>query len=368
MEHRMAKPVQIPLLNPNEPEALIAEMYVVEGQLVRQGDPLCSLETTKSTAEMTAEAGGYVRGLNYSQGQSVRAGELFCYLAGDPQWEPPKPAVVEAQAPEGVRLTRPAMELAQRLDLDLSILPTGTLITEAILRQYASSQQGQSSETRGQYKEVAGFDPTAILIYGGGGHGKMVVDLLRARGGYRLVGFIDDGLEAGSMVMGLPVLGGAQRLPELHTQGTHMAVNAVGGIGDIRIRIKIFERLAEAGFACPSITHPRAYVDPSASLETGSQVLAMAYVGSEAKLGYGCIVNTGAIVSHDCRLGNFTIISPGALLAGEVEVGEATLIGMGATLNLGVKIGKGARVGNGATVKANVPEAGVVRAGTIWPA
>jgi acetyltransferase-like isoleucine patch superfamily enzyme len=40
---------------------------------------------------------------------------------------------------------------------------------------------------------------------------------------------------------------------------------------------------------------------------------------------------------------------------------------MGVTINLGVKIGKGARIGNGATVKADVPENGIVKAGTIWP-
>jgi acetyltransferase-like isoleucine patch superfamily enzyme len=40
---------------------------------------------------------------------------------------------------------------------------------------------------------------------------------------------------------------------------------------------------------------------------------------------------------------------------------------MGATINLNVKIGAGARIGNGATVKSDVPEKGIVRAGSIWP-
>jgi acetyltransferase-like isoleucine patch superfamily enzyme len=40
---------------------------------------------------------------------------------------------------------------------------------------------------------------------------------------------------------------------------------------------------------------------------------------------------------------------------------------MGVTLNLGVQVGAGARIGNGATVKADVPEKGLVRAGSIWP-
>jgi acetyltransferase EpsM len=90
-------------------------------------------------------------------------------------------------------------------------------------------------------------------------------------------------------------------------------------------------------------------------------------VGSEARVRFGSIVNTGSIVSHDCVLADYTNVSPGAMLAGEVSTGRGVLIGMGATVNLRVKIGAGARVGNGATVKADVPENGVVRAGTIWP-
>jgi len=36
-------------------------------------------------------------------------------------------------------------------------------------------------------------------------------------------------------------------------------------------------------------------------------------------------------------------------------------------VNLKVRIGERARVGNGATIKQDVPEGGIVRAGTVWP-
>jgi acetyltransferase EpsM len=368
MEDKIVRPVLIPLLNQNEPEALLAELYVAEGQYVRQGDPIVSLETTKSTTELVAEAGGYIRGLRHSKGQSARAGELLCYLAADPQWAPPESVEEKTTIAEEMRITQPALELARRLGLSLANLPTDVLITEAMVRSLVSPAAIAASDSEFLPTPGADFDPTEIVIYGGGGHGKMVVDLLRARGAYRIAGFIDDGLQPGTTIMGLPVLGNGQILAELHAQGVRLAVNAVGGIGDIRVRIKIFERLVEAGFACPAVTHPSAYLDPTANLEAGAQVMAMAYVGSEARLGFGSIVNTGAIVSHDCQLGSFTIISPGAMLAGEVQVGSQALIGMGATVNLGVKIGRGARLGNGATVKTDVPEAGVVHAGTVWPA
>ncbi|MGW8252120.1 MAG: acetyltransferase, partial [Anaerolineales bacterium] len=214
---------------------------------------------------------------------------------------------------------------------------------------------------------TAAFDATAIIVYGGGGHGKSLIDLIHALGGYHIVGIVDDSIPAQQTILGVPVLGGGEVLAELHTRGVRQAANAVGGIGDLAVRVKIFERLAAAGFTCPALLHPSAYIEPSAQLSPGVQIFPHAYVGSDVKVGFGTIVNTGAIVSHDCRLGNYVNLSPGAILAGGVQVEDGVLLGMGATVNLQAHIGRGARIGNGATVKSDVPQAGIVRAGSIYP-
>ncbi|MFN3741839.1 MAG: acetyltransferase [Anaerolineales bacterium] len=206
-----------------------------------------------------------------------------------------------------------------------------------------------------------------IVMYGGGGHGKILIDLLRALGRYALIGIVDDGRSSGELVMGVPILGNGQTLAEIRARGVTLATNAVGGIGKPDVRIAIFDRLRETGFECPALIHPWALVEPSASIADGAQILARAYIGSEVQIGFGALINVGAIVSHECRIGNYVNISPGAMLAGNVEVGEAAQIGMGVTINLGIKIGARARIGNGATVKADVPEGGIVRAGHIWP-
>jgi sugar O-acyltransferase (sialic acid O-acetyltransferase NeuD family) len=252
--------------------------------------------------------------------------------------------------------------LAQQHSFDLGTFPSGALITEKMVRDVLA-QAAAAEFTAPQSK----FDPTALIIYGGGGHGKACLDLLRALGTYQVVGFLDDGLSADETIMGVPVLGGGEVLAELYARGVRLCVNAVGGIGNLVVRARVFQRIAEAGIACPAVVHPTAFVETSASLSPGVQVFPHAYVGSEARVGYGGIVNTGAIVSHDCDLGACVNISPGAILAGDVQVGSGALIGMGVTVNLRVRVGARARVGNGATVKTDVPDGGVVRAGTVWP-
>ncbi len=211
------------------------------------------------------------------------------------------------------------------------------------------------------------FDPPALIVYGGGGHAKTLIDLVRVCGTYRLVGIIDDGLAPGSSVLGLPVLGGAGQLAQCFADGVRLAVNAVGGIGHPEVRATVFDKLAQAGFDCPALVHPTAWVEPSARLEGGVQVLAQSYVSSEALVGFGTVINAGVVVSHDCQLGRVVNLSPGAMLAGGVILEDYVQVGMAATINLNLRVGRGARIGNGATVKADVPAGQVVRAGAVWP-
>jgi sugar O-acyltransferase (sialic acid O-acetyltransferase NeuD family) len=364
-----AIPVEIPLLNTNEPDARLASLNVSEGQAVHPGDLLCTLETTKASADILAETHGFIVGLNAQEGQLLRAGDILCYISPEKDWVPETraqsrsefPAVLgESPGTAGLRITRPALRLAQESGIDLARLPAGPLITEKTVREYLR-QIGSPG------KPPKDIDPAAIIVYGGGGHGKSVIDLIRSLDRYTIHGVIDDGIPPGEAILGLPVLGGSGVLTHLFQDGIRQAVNAVGGIGDLQSRLLVFQHLKDAGFTCPSIRHPSAVVESSALLADGVQVFPQAYIGSETRLGFGVIINTGAIVSHDCQVDDYANLSPGAVLAGGVRIGRMVLVGMGATINLGVQIGEAARIGNGATVKADVPPGGIVRAGSVWP-
>lgn len=209
-------------------------------------------------------------------------------------------------------------------------------------------------------------DQREILIFGGGGHGKAVIDLARACG-YQVAALVDDGIPAGTRILDVEVVGGAVCLPEWHERGIVWAANAVGGIGHPEIRQKVFELLEAAGFALPALIHPRAFVETSALIEDGVQVLALAYIGSAARLGFGTVINAGAIVSHDVNLGRVTNLSPGAALAGGVQLGDFSQVGMNATINVNIQVGGNCIIGNGATVKAFVPYGTRVWAGSTWP-
>ena len=195
----------------------------------------------------------------------------------------------------------------------------------------------------------------------------MIIETVRVLGAYQIEGIIDDNMKPGEMVIGSPVLGSSEILPDLYKEGIRLAVNSVGGIGNYKVRLNIFQQLADAGFVCPAIIHPTAHVDPSAKLEAGVLVLAQSYVSGSAVVGFGSLINNSVIVSHDCVLGVCTNLSPGAMIAGDAVIGDFTQVGMNATVNIGVKVGRECLIGNGATIKNNVPDGTRVYAGAIWP-
>jgi acetyltransferase EpsM len=369
---KLPLPVKVPLLNPNESEASLVAIHIKNAQPVSEGESICTLETTKTIAEVIADASGYMIWLNHDVGNLLQANEIIGYIAAKPDWKPP---IEESNAastdqtsrypviiPEGLRITRPALLLAQQHSLPIEQLPQNELVTEQVVRQIL-----QTSKPLGFEPGSIETDPNTIIIYGGGGHAEALIELIRSLGKWHIVGIIDDVLKTGEEILGVSILGSGSALETLYQQGITQAVNAVGGIGNLSSRMNIFEKLTQAGFTCPPLIHPTAFVESSASITDGAQVMPLAYIGSQVKVGFGVLVNTGAIISHDCNLEDFANISPGAILAGGVIIKKGVLVGMGVTINLQITIGEGARIGNGATIKRDVPPGTIIHAGAIWP-
>jgi sugar O-acyltransferase (sialic acid O-acetyltransferase NeuD family) len=373
--------VPVPLLNANEPEARLIALHIKDGQRVEKDALLFTIETTKAAADVESPAAGFVRVIA-SEGDTLAVGDALAFITetADETLERPAPSALspanlqssDLQPSAGIsssnlRITKPARALAESLGFDLSMLPTDRLVTEAVIRKLSSSQTSELPNS--QFANLRSTIPSTsqIIIYGAGGHAKAVMEVAQAVGAFRIAGIIDDNKAlAGTFVLGIPVLGARDILPQLPGQGIYLAANGVGGIVDIGVRIRIFELLANHGFAFPILRHPRATVEPSAIIYDGVQIFANAYVGSEAILHERCMVNTGAVVSHDCEIGAYTHIAPGALLAGHIHVGERALVGMGVTTIIGLKIGNGARIGNGAVLLADVPDRAIVPAGKVW--
>ena len=199
------------------------------------------------------------------------------------------------------------------------------------------------------------------VIFGGGGHARVLLDALVAGRTARPLGILDPkpALQ-GQTLDGVPIVGGEDQLPDLIRSGATTFAVGVGSIGDSRVRERLFALGLSYKLSPLTIVAPSAIVSRQAALGPGCQILPAAVVNAGARLGANVIVNTGAIVEHDCEVGDHAHLATGARLCGNVMVGPGAHIGAGATVRQGLTIGARALVGAGAVVVREVPAGAVV--------
>ncbi|HEX4795673.1 MAG TPA: acetyltransferase [Humisphaera sp.] len=192
-----------------------------------------------------------------------------------------------------------------------------------------------------------------IVIVGAGGHGKVVLDIIRAEGRHSPIAFVDaDTSIAGTRVGGVPVIGAINMLPKLRQQKVRGAIVA---IGDNRARLRYAALLAEQGFELVNAIHPAASISATAALGVNLVAAPGAIVCTDARIADSVIINTGAIVDHECQIEAGAHICPSACLGGRVQVGSAAFIGLGAKIIQCLSVGEHAIVGAGAVVIRHVP-------------
>lgn len=190
-----------------------------------------------------------------------------------------------------------------------------------------------------------------LVILGGGGHARVVLEAARLAG-WNVQGFVDDDRLA-------PLAAGATWLAKLNywLMEAHPSECPIVAVGDLALRRRIIDGLRSTAGV---VVHPSAVVSPAALLEEGVFVGPGAIINPGARIGAHAIVNSGAIIEHDCAIGANVHVAPGAVLGGDVRVGADALVGLGARVLPGRRIGASATVGAASLVLEDVAAGGVV--------
>ncbi|HEX2547759.1 MAG TPA: NeuD/PglB/VioB family sugar acetyltransferase [Ramlibacter sp.] len=188
-----------------------------------------------------------------------------------------------------------------------------------------------------------------LLIFGAGGHGRVVADAAIAQGTWGRVIATDRNPAKcrGELLPGV-ALAAIEALEPY--QAVHVA------IGDARSRER---EAAAAGAPLATVVHPRASVSAHAIVGDGTLVAAQAVLAPTSQVGTAVIVNHGAVVDHDAEAGDFSHLGPLSALGGAARVGRRVLLGSGAKVLPGVSVCDDVTIGAGAVVAANITEPGV---------
>ena len=194
-----------------------------------------------------------------------------------------------------------------------------------------------------------------LLILGGGGHARVLIDALRQSKCGNIIGIIDtDPNKQGSLIDGVPVIGDESILSGYDARQIRL-VNGLCSIKTTEKRRCLFQKFKQKGYSFARVIHPAAIIAPGVILGEGTQVMAGAIIQPGCHVGENTIINTRVSVDHGCRIGRSVHLAPGVTISGEVVIDDNVHIGCGATVIQEIRIGKGSLVGAASLVIRHIP-------------
>ncbi|EHQ44001.1 PglD-related sugar-binding protein [Myroides odoratus] len=137
-----------------------------------------------------------------------------------------------------------------------------------------------------------------IMIYGKGGHGKVVEDTINRIDETIAVEYFDDATKP-------------------YTTSYEPEATVVIAIGNNEVRQRI---ASEVTHSFDTLIHPTAYVSPSAKIGEGTVVLANAVIQANAQVGKHCIINANVTIDHDAIIEDYVCTYPASYVAGFARV------------------------------------------------
>jgi len=195
-----------------------------------------------------------------------------------------------------------------------------------------------------------------LILIGGGGHCKSVIDVAISAG-YSILGILDTFENIGNKVLDYQIVGTDENIPEYIDKALFLVT--VGQIKDASLRISLHQKVRNAGGQFATIIASTAHISSYCSIGTGTIVMHQAVVNADAIIGEGCIINTFANIEHDAFIDDFCHISTGAMVNGGCKVGKGSFLGSQAVMVNGISIIDGCVIAAGTMVRKNITKKGI---------
>lgn len=197
------------------------------------------------------------------------------------------------------------------------------------------------------------YSKNKTIIFGAGGHAKVVIDTLLSQD-LKVGVFIYDQNTSllGKKLLNRPINIG---LPYIESNDDiHIA------IGSNLVRRQLVDVFNLNASSYLSIKSSRAVISKFSIFGSGVFLAHHSIIGPDVIVGDFCIINHSAVVDHDCKLGKYIHVAPAVVIGGGVQVGDYSFIGSNSTILPGIKIGTNVTVGAGSVVISDIESNSVV--------
>lgn len=197
-----------------------------------------------------------------------------------------------------------------------------------------------------------------IVIFGAGGLGREVQWLIERinerKLSWEIMGYIDDGMDKGTIINGYKVLGGTDFLKR-YKEPVYVAC----AIGSATIRKRIVEEISEFEMVrFPNLIDPSVQMSDFVQLGKGNIICAGTVLTVNIRIEDFCIINLDCTIGHDNILDSFVTIYPSVNISGSVHIGKCSELGTGTQVIQGIKIKEDSIIGAGSVVVKDLEKSG----------
>jgi acetyltransferase-like isoleucine patch superfamily enzyme len=358
------KPVLVPTTDVNSETGLLLTWYVGDRGEVEAGEMVAEIETSKAIIDVPAPDAGFL--LHAArEGAEVRLTEPVAWLFADAQalgaYAKEEERRRAEAAESGPRATEPARRRAEELGVDLTSIGGDSLITVGMVEAAAAASTA-TIELPDPLPGVAALP--RIALFGAAFGAEQVIDILQAAESGTAVAIADDDASrwAGE-VMGVPVVGGFERLVTLFGKGAFDA--AIIAIGAVPARARLREALAANGIPLANAIDPTARITVGVTFGTGNIVCAFCHFGVGTIVGDNNFLSAYNSYDHHNLLGSDIATGPACTTSGLVVLGDRIRLGTGIHIEPHVEIGDDVQVASGSVIVASVPPGHAVKRRTV---
>ncbi|MGF0068705.1 acetyltransferase [Candidatus Spyradosoma sp. SGI.093] len=188
-----------------------------------------------------------------------------------------------------------------------------------------------------------------IAIYGAGGFGREVACLIRKINEaspdappWKIIGFFDDGVPAGTRNPYGEILGG---IDALNAFPRPLAVAIA--IGNPHALSAVVGKIRNENVSFPNVFSPDLIFLDRERIEFGrGNIVAFGcLLSTNVRIGDFNVFNSCVTVGHDAEIGSFNSFMPGSRISGSVQIGDRNFFGLNSGIFQGIKIGDDVTLG-----------------------
>lgn len=363
MEHTK---INMPLIDVNEEKAVVTEVVLQEGDMVKTGDIIISIENTKATSDITSPADGYFLPLCKSFDEKKSGDTLAIIFASKEDLYSYKKLPNRETTTGGdtiqVNATKKALALAQELGIDICLVAAGNsgVVREKDIEEFSQKNRRTKDEHK---KPSFVLKRERVVIIGAGNGAEVVIDILLDDPDKEIVGLVDDNVKK-LKNYNFPLLDCTIKdFPDQYGKEFYdtVIISIGANLNSMKFRRTVFEDYEKRGVHFTNVISKSAEIRRGVQLGVGNVIGAGCYIGTLTIIGNNNSISYGTNIGHHNIIGSHNLFAPGVFTSGSDTIGDSCILPAGVTMVNRAKIGDGVIVPVGYAIANNLEDGQVIK-------